>query len=172
MYTQVFQLTRPVYFEFLQPGEILSKVFYNKFMSKPSGLYVLHNTIIPENRNTETYSNAHFRNNLFLGVDAPQRPITVFPVATAYSTFDYNGYRPNKTGGNQYVWISPTKGQIRDYTVTAKDAQVLLHSKTFQRRVARKHIGWSWITIFLWTCAHPTLQDLMPFIMPLILISE
>ena len=102
-----------------------------KFMSKPSGLFVLHNTIIAENRNAETSSNVHFRNNLFLGVDAPGRAIAVFPIATAYSTFDYNGYRPNKKGGNQYLWIAPIKGQIRDYTLTAKDAKEFVSLQNF-----------------------------------------
>jgi hypothetical protein len=79
----------------------------------------------------ETFSNTHFRNNLFLGTDAPGRPISVFPVATAYSTFDYNGYRPNTKGGNQYVWISPKKGQILDYTLTAKDAKEFVSLQQF-----------------------------------------
>ena len=71
----------------------------------------------------EISSNVHFRNNLFLGTGAAGRPIAVFPIATAYSTFDYNGYRPNSKGGNQYVWIAPVKGEIRDYTLTGKDAK-------------------------------------------------
>jgi hypothetical protein len=112
------------------PAYFIRNVLYHmpngyalKFMAKPAGLYVLHNTIISENRNVDTYSNAHFRNNLFLGADAPQRPITAFPMATAYSTYDYNGYRPNKAGGNQYLLISPAKGQLYDYAKTGKDAQ-------------------------------------------------
>ncbi|MEO6675587.1 MAG: hypothetical protein ABIN93_19315, partial [Ginsengibacter sp.] len=59
------------------PAYFIRNVIYNvphgfalKFRAKPAGLYVLHNTFITENRNTETFSNAHFRNNLFLGNDA------------------------------------------------------------------------------------------------------
>jgi len=53
-------------------------------------LVVYHNTFIAENREFwDTYSNAHFRNNLFLGTDVPGRIIAVFPNATPYSTFDY-----------------------------------------------------------------------------------
>jgi hypothetical protein len=100
-------------------------------MSKPSGLYVLHNTIIAENRNTETFSNAHFRNNLLLGTGAPGRPLAAFPIATAYSTFDYNGYRPNNASGNQYIWISPPKGQLLDYTVSVKEAKGFVSLKDF-----------------------------------------
>ena len=120
------------------PAYFIRNVLYHipngfalKFMSKPSGLYVLHNTVISENRNTEIYSNAHFRNNLFLGIDATQRPITAFPMATAYSTYDYNGYRPNKTGGDQYIWIAPAAGQTRDYDLAAKDGKKYTSLKSF-----------------------------------------
>lgn len=96
--------------------------FAFKFMAKPAGLIVYHNTIIAENRNTQTYSNAHFLNNLFLGIDAPNRPVNAFANATSYSTSDYNGYRPNP-GTNNYLWISPDKGKLYDYELTGKDAK-------------------------------------------------
>lgn len=106
------------------PAYFIRNVLYNiptgcalKFMSKPAGLYVLHNTIISENGNRQTYSNAHFRNNLFLGTDHPKRAITVYPTTTRYSTYDYNGYRVNKNGGEQFVWISPPDGQLRNYEI-------------------------------------------------------
>ena len=105
--------------------------FALKFMAKPSGLYVLHNTFITENRNAETFSNAHFRNNLFLGADAVNRPITAFPMATAYSTYDYNGYRTNKTGERQYIWISPKDGQLRNYDMGEKDGKTYMSLKSF-----------------------------------------
>lgn len=120
------------------PAYFIRNVLYNipngvalKFMAKPAGLYVLHNTVISENRNTEIYSNAHFRNNLFLGIDAANRPITAFPMATAYSTYDYDGYRPNKTGGTQYTWIFPRNNQLRDYDVTAKEGKTYNSLKGF-----------------------------------------
>jgi hypothetical protein len=120
------------------PAYFIRNVLYHipngcalKFMSKPSGLYVLHNTIIAENGNRETYSNAYFRNNLFLGTDKSERAITVFPMATAYSSYDYNGYRPNKNGGQQYVWIAPAAGHDTDYTITVKDAKGFNTLKTF-----------------------------------------
>jgi hypothetical protein len=94
-----------------------------KFMAKPAGLIVYHNTIIAENRNTQTFSNAHFRNNLFLGTDGEKRPIAAFPNATSYSTYDYNGYRPNWGGGDQYIWIAPEKGRLHDYEIGVKSAQ-------------------------------------------------
>ncbi|PSR56984.1 hypothetical protein AHMF7605_27595 [Adhaeribacter arboris] len=112
------------------PAYFIRNVLYHiptgcalKFMSKPAGLIVYHNTFISENVNPQTFSNAHFRNNLFLGTDAPQRPIVIFPNATAYSTSDYNGYRSNRNSPDSYRWVSPTQEQLRNYTLTIKDAQ-------------------------------------------------
>lgn len=122
------------------PAYFIRNVLYHiptgcalKFMSKPAGLIVYHNTFISENVNPQTFSNAHFRNNLFLGTDAPGRPIAIFPNATAYSTSDYNGYRPNCSGTDQYRWVSPVKGQLRDYTITAKEAQVFTGLTSFAK---------------------------------------
>ena len=110
----------PVYF--------VRNVIYNaptalKFMAKPAGLLVYHNTIVSENRNTQTYSNAHFRNNLFLGTDAPGRAISAFANATSYSTYDYDGFRPNRGGTEPYIWIAPKGGELRDYEVGARDGR-------------------------------------------------
>jgi len=120
------------------PAYFIRNVLYNipngfalKFMAKPAGLYVLHNTIISENRNTDIHSNAHFRNNLILGIDAPNRSLAAFPMATAYSTYDYNGYRPNKAGGNQFTWIAPAPGKLRDYELTNAQAKSYLTLKEF-----------------------------------------
>jgi len=109
----------PVYF--------IRNVIYNapmalKFMARPAGLIVYHNTFISENRNTQTYSNAHFRNNLFLGTDAPGRAISAFPNATSYSTYDYDGFRPNR-GSDSYLWIAPKEGALRDYDVGPRDGR-------------------------------------------------
>lgn len=120
------------------PAYFIRNVLYNipngcalKFMSKPAGLYVFHNTIIAENGNRQTFSNAHFRNNLFLGTDAPKRAIAAFPNATSYSTFDYNGYRLNKAGGDQLVWIGPAEGELRNYNIDNKDAKGYSSLKEF-----------------------------------------
>jgi hypothetical protein len=61
------------------------------------------------------FSNAHFRNNLVLGIDAPGRAVFRFSNATAYSTYDYNGYRPNPKAKDQFLWKSPRQGVLRDY---------------------------------------------------------
>lgn len=120
------------------PAYFIRNVLYHvptgcalKFMSKPAGLVVYHNTFITENTNPQTFSNAHFRNNLFLGTDAPKRPIAVFPNATAYSSSDYNGYRPNRVSDDQFVLVSPPKGQVYDYSATTKDAQRFGGLKSF-----------------------------------------
>jgi hypothetical protein len=110
------------------PAYFIRNVIYNaptalKFMAKPAGLIVYHNTFISENRNTQTYSNAHFRNNLFLGMDAPGRAISAFPNATAYSTYDYDGFRPNRGTPEQYIWIAPAEGQMRNYDVGVREAR-------------------------------------------------
>ncbi len=82
-----------------------------KFSAKPAGLVVYHNTILGECVISDPSSNMHFRNNLFLGRDTPDRGIMTWANATdAYST-DYNGFRPNKGAGAQYRWLGPRKGQ-------------------------------------------------------------
>ncbi len=52
-------------------------------------------------------------------------------MATAYSTYDYDGYRPNKTGGSQYTWIAPAAHQLRDYNLTGKDGKQYATLKDF-----------------------------------------
>lgn len=94
-----------------------------KFKVKPAGLILYHNTIIAESRNGEIFSNAHFRNNLFLGADGRGRELFRFPNATSYSTYDYNGYRPNRGGGGQYFWKAPRKGVLRDYSLEGEEFQ-------------------------------------------------
>ncbi len=94
-----------------------------KFMAKPAGLYVLHNTFIAENANSQLYSNSHFRNNLFMGTGVKGRPVAVFPFATSYSTSDFNGYHRNP-GENSYRWVAPSAGQLTDYSITiSKDGK-------------------------------------------------
>jgi hypothetical protein len=110
------------------PAYFIRNVVYNaptalKFMAKPAGLILYHNTVISENRNTQTFSNAHFRNNLFLGTDAAGRFVAAFPNATAYSTYDYDGYRPNRGAADQYVWIAPAAGKPRDFEVGMREAK-------------------------------------------------
>ncbi len=82
-----------------------------KFSAKPAGLFVYHNTIIGEHNASDTSSNVHYRNNLFLGRDTPDKGIMRVGNATDINTSDYNGYRPNKGVKEQYGWLFPPKGQ-------------------------------------------------------------
>jgi hypothetical protein len=105
------------------PAYYIRNVIYNvatgrglKFQVKPAGLIVYHNTFIAEARSGDMSSNAHFRNNLFLGNDAPGRGIFGLANATSYSTYDYDGYRPNRGAKNQFEWRAPPKDVPRDYS--------------------------------------------------------
>ncbi len=82
-----------------------------KFSAKPAGLYVFHNTIIGEQTVRDPSSNMHFRNNLFLGRDTPNRGIMTWANATDTYSSDYNGYRPNRGVAAQYAWLGPAAGE-------------------------------------------------------------
>jgi hypothetical protein len=94
-----------------------------KFNVKPAGLLLYHNTIIAEGLPGDLFSNAHFRNNLILGTDAPGRAVFRFSNATAYSSYDYNGYRLNPKAKDQFLWTSPRQGLLRDYELDRNQAQ-------------------------------------------------
>jgi hypothetical protein len=83
-----------------------------KFSAKPAGMFVYHNTIIAEQTVRDPYSNAHFRNNLFLGRDTPDRGIMAWANATGAFSSDYNGFRPNQGVAQQYSWLAPAVGQV------------------------------------------------------------
>ena len=82
-----------------------------KFNAKPAGVLAYHNTVIGEQTASDPYSNAHFRNNLFLGRDTPNRGIMTWANATANYSSDYNGYRPNRGVAAQYKWLCPGIGK-------------------------------------------------------------
>ena len=94
-----------------------------KFNVKPAGMLLYHNTIIAEGLPGDLFSNTHFRNNLFLGTDTPGRAVLRFSNATSYSTYDYNGYRLNPQAKDQFLWISPRQGLLRDYELDRSRAQ-------------------------------------------------
>jgi hypothetical protein len=99
----------PVYFYRNLLYNVQSGVSF-KFSAKPAGLFVWHNTLIGEQTVRDPYSNVHWRNNLFLGRDAPGRGIMAWANATGVYSSDYNGYRPNKGVAAQYVWFAPQPG--------------------------------------------------------------
>ncbi|MDZ7637099.1 MAG: right-handed parallel beta-helix repeat-containing protein [Bryobacterales bacterium] len=81
-----------------------------KFSAKPAGLFVWHNTIISEHAAGDHSPNMHFRNNLFLGRDTPERGILRLSNGNATNTSDYNGYRPNRGVSEQYRVFLPEPG--------------------------------------------------------------
>ncbi len=82
-----------------------------KFSAAPAGILAYHNTLISEQTAREPYSNAHFRNNLFLGKDAPDRGVMTWSNATENYSSDYNGFRPNRNARPQYNWLAPAVGK-------------------------------------------------------------
>ena len=78
-----------------------------KMGAAPAGILIYHNTLIGEQTAREPYSNAHFRNNLFLGRDMPGRGVMTWANATANYSSDHNGFRPNRNVAKQYSWIAP-----------------------------------------------------------------
>jgi hypothetical protein len=94
-----------------------------KFSAKPAGLFVYHNTIIGEHLVSDPSANMHFRNNLYLGRDTPDRGILMLANATDRYSTDYNGYRPNRNVAAQYRFFAPKPGQIQ-YEPSKQDWQV------------------------------------------------
>jgi hypothetical protein len=82
-----------------------------KFSAKAAGLFAYHNTIIGEQVARDPSSNMHYRNNLFLGRDTPDRGVMTWANATEAYSSDYNGYRPNKGVADQYRWLAPSAGR-------------------------------------------------------------
>jgi hypothetical protein len=83
--------------------------------AKPAGVLIYHNTLIGEQTARDPYSNAHFRNNLFLGRDTPERGVMTWANATANFSSDYNGFRPNRGARAQYTWLAPAAGKTNAY---------------------------------------------------------
>ncbi len=67
-----------------------------KISAKTTGLFLYHNTIIGEQVAGDPASNVHWRNNLFLGRDTPDRGIMRWANSTEAYSSDYNGYRPEQ----------------------------------------------------------------------------
>lgn len=87
-----------------------------KLDARPAGLLMYHNTLIGEQAVRSPNGNVHWRNNLFLGRDTPNRGIMTWANATSTYSSDYNGFRPNRGVENQYNWMAPTQpGQTLYY---------------------------------------------------------
>ena len=107
------------------PAYYIRNVVYNtpvalKF-SNPAGVIVYHNTIVAEDSTNQQVSNAHFANNLFLGTDSTDG-IASLGGPTTYSTYDYDGFRPNKGVEQNYTWIGARPPALADYDASAAAA--------------------------------------------------
>ncbi len=111
-----------------------------KFSAKPSGLFVYHNTIIGEHIVRDPSSNMHFRNNLFLGRDTPNRGILSLANATPGNSTDYNGYRPNKGVSDQYSWLAPEAGKTA-YEPKKEDWKTYPSLSAFQKATGQEKHG-------------------------------
>ncbi len=111
-----------------------------KFSAKPAGLFVYHNTIIGENGIKDPSSNMHYRNNLFLGRDTPDRGIMTWANATDAFSSDYNGFRPNKDVAAQYTWLGPKTGQ-RLYEPTPESWQTFASLASFRTATMQEKHG-------------------------------
>ena len=81
-----------------------------KFNIYPAGILVYHNTLIGE-WSSPPFFNVHCRNNLFVGTDNPDRPLFRNSSYTSYTTFDYNGWRPNAGDRAQFNWKQARQGR-------------------------------------------------------------
>jgi hypothetical protein len=96
----------PVYFVRNLLYNVQSGVAF-KLDARPAGLFMYHNTIIGEQAVRSPTGNVHWRNNLFLGRDAPGRGVMYWANATAQYSSDFNGFRPNKGVTGQFLWLAP-----------------------------------------------------------------
>ena len=88
-----------------------------KFNIYPTGVIAYHNTLCSEWTTSFPFSNVHLRNNLFLGIDYPDRPILRVRTYTSYTSFDYNGYRLNQNSEKQFIWTSPAANITKYYNL-------------------------------------------------------
>ncbi len=91
-----------------------------KFSAAPAGILIYHNTFITEQTAREPYSNTHFRNNLFLGKDIPDRGVMTWSNGTANYSSDYNGFRPNRNVSKQYNWLAPGAKELQSFATLAE----------------------------------------------------
>jgi len=90
-----------------------------KFNAAPAGIVAYHNTLITEQTAREGYSNAHYRNNLFIGRNSRNGVMTWAHATENYSS-DYNGFRPNPGARAQYTFIAPGNSGPRTFATLAE----------------------------------------------------
>jgi hypothetical protein len=92
-----------------------------------AGVLFYNNTILSETLAAGT-SNTHWRNNLILGESALPEIFNV-TTFTAYTSSDFNGFRPNPGAAAAFRWSAPPAGVAADYNRFGHNAQ--LEARTF-----------------------------------------
>lgn len=111
-----------------------------KFSSKAAGLFAFHNTIIGEQVAGDPTSNMHYRNNLFMGRDTPDRGVMRWSNGTSAFSSDYNGFRPNKGVTEQYRWLAPRAGST-NYEPAPSDWQSFETLDSFRAATGQEQHG-------------------------------
>jgi hypothetical protein len=92
-----------------------------------AGVLFYNNTILSETLAAGT-ANTHWRNNLILGESALPEIFNV-TTFTAYTSSDFNGFRPNPGAAAAFRWSAPPAGVAADYNRFGHTAQ--LEARTF-----------------------------------------
>jgi hypothetical protein len=111
-----------------------------KLSAKPAGILIYHNTLIGEQTSRDPYSNTHFRNNLFIGRDAPNAGVMTWANATTSFSTDYNGFRPNRNARAQYAWLAPAAGKVA-YQPQSADWRTFATLSEFQKATGQEAHG-------------------------------
>jgi len=111
-----------------------------KFSAVPSGVLIYQNTFIGEQTAGGPYTNVHFRNNIFLGRDHPERGVMTWGYGTDAYSSDYNGFRPNPSVKNQYNWTAPAAGKTA-YDPTDADRKHFATLSAFQSATGQETHG-------------------------------
>jgi len=112
-----------------------------KLDARPAGLFMYHNTIIGEQSVRSPTGNVHWRNNLFLGRDTPNRGIMYWANATAHYSTDYNGFRPNKGVDEQFLWLAPAQPGQTLYQSTREQWRSFRTLAEFQAATGQEQHG-------------------------------
>jgi hypothetical protein len=97
-----------------------------------AGAVFYNNTILSET-NVVGASNAHWRNNLFLG-EQSQPEIFSVTTFTNYTSSDYNGFRPNPNSNISFRWTSPAAATPADFPGPGHEA--MLETQEFETLAA------------------------------------
>ena len=87
-----------------------------------AGALFYNNTILSETA-IQGASNIHWRNNLMLGQNSAPAIFSV-NTFTAYTSSDYNGFRPNPGAAASFQWNSPPVGVPADFTGSDHNARL------------------------------------------------